>query len=786
MQRPFAFAFDPVPMAVPLARRAIVKMMLLVAAFVEPARAAAVPPPAPSASIDVPGGREFNSCQKVPAGKPVLRLRFKPDTEITELVSWLSSITCTPFLIPSTVPVKGKKVTILAPEPITAAQAYRLFYAALDSVHLTVEPTGSFLRIVDAGRARMTPLPYYAAQDVIPADKRFITKLVRVGHLDATELVNGVLNRLKGETGDIVAYRDSLIITDTADNVERLVRVVKDFDVPSPQDEKLWLVHVRHMAAADLAARLAEIIAVRHPASSPGGRPGAAVPVPAAMKSMRPGLPGDLGNEMAVDRLAADERSNGLFVVANRRAFQWLLALLRRLDLPPASGNAADRVHTYSCEHADCEELAATLSAVLGVSVVSTGTGVRRPPGGRAPRPPLPSPNAGPPIFENDVRVTADAATNSLLVVSSFRDFWTLRRVIEKLDGPRKQVFIEALVLEVLVDNTRETGVAYHWGGALAFPGSDQSLLLGGFDASKTLGPASLVSSLGGLTGALFGPAIPAQHVQLFGTAVQIPSFGAFLQLLETTNDVNVLSTPSLLISNNDQGEISVGENLPFPGQLLGGVPLPNAAGGLGVPSVGVQRQDVALKLKLTPSVNRKDLIRLEVEQEVSDVSAPNFNGLGPATSKRSARTTVMARDQQTVVIGGLMTDRASQTVEKVPILGDIPVLGFFFRHTTRTVKKSNILIALTPYVIDDLSDLRQVAERKLRERRELIERSSSLEDNLRSPAAVVDRHSRGLLEDINRAVGEIEEDERELRAVRGSEVEAAQLTPASLEPGRP
>jgi general secretion pathway protein D len=245
---------------------------------------------------------------------------------------------------------------------------------------------------------------------------------------------------------------------------------------------------------------------------------------------------------------------------------------------------------------------------------------------------------------------------------------------------------------------------------------------------------------------------------------------------LQQNSDVNVLSNPSLLITNNQEGEITVGETLPFPGQLLGGFPgigtgQPGQTGiGGFIPSVGVQRQNVALTMKITPSVNEHNIIRLDVDQTIEDVSSPNFNGLGPATSKRAAKTEVVARDQQTVVIGGLMTDRASETVKKVPILGDIPVLGFFFRSTSKTMKKSNIVIALTPYVISDLSDLRRVAEKKLRERREFIERYSSLEDHAQIEADIDWRKKRGMLEEINRVAREAEDEEAELRRIRARE----------------
>jgi general secretion pathway protein D len=254
---------------------------------------------------------------------------------------------------------------------------------------------------------------------------------------------------------------------------------------------------------------------------------------------------------------------------------------------------------------------------------------------------------------------------------------------------------------------------------------------------------------------------------------------------LQTNNDVNILSNPHILIMNNQEGEISVGEVLPFPGQTTAALGA-TTGGGVGyMPFTSVQRQPVELKLKLVPSVNEHDIIRLEVDQEISDVTSKNYNNMGPATSKRSTKTTVVARDQQTVVIGGLMSDRIEESVTKIPILGDIPVLGFFFRNTTKTVKKSNIIVAITPYVISDLSDLRRVAEKKLRERREFIERYSALEDNSKLDLVERDLHrKRGMLEQINRAVREMEEDEDALRKQRELDArdESAPIEPAPLE----
>jgi general secretion pathway protein D len=693
------------------------------------------------------------------------------------------------------VQIQGKKISVISPGLITPEEAYRLFYAALESVQLTVEPTGKFLRIIESNRARYTTLPFYRDNQRAPTDKRFVTKLIRLTYLDANEVNNLLLQRLKSEPGDIIPYRSTLIITDQGENIDRMSEIIRQFDVPLGRD-KIWMLRVRNTSATEMAARLAEILPVAQVGT--GGRRAGGSPAPvtqAAPKANAVLPPGDLMAEMTITKIVPDDRSNSLLVIAGDRAYDWLLAIVRKLDTP-IEGGGDGRVHIYYCEHANCDELAATLSALTGVSVSGAAAGgarrtTTRP--GATPAPIAPSPVPGGQnqqqagqmqLFEGDVRIAFDGATNALLVMSSLKDFQALRKVIEKLDAPRKQVFVEALILEVLLTKDRTVGVGYHGGKQIDVSG-EQSLLLGGFNASRSLNPAGLVTDLGGLTGALFGPALNATQSALFGSNVNIPSFGAFLKLLQTNSDVNVLSNPSLLIMNNQEGEITVGENLPFPGGLLGGFGgLPGQGGGAAgfFPQVSVNRQDVALKLKLVPSVNEHNMIRLEVQQEVSDVSNPNYNNLGPATSTRRTSTIVVARDQQTVVIGGLMADRTAETVEKIPVLGDIPLLGFFFRTTRKEVRKSNIMIALTPYVVADLGDLRRIAEKKLRDRREFIDRYSALEDKAEFESDIDYRRKRGMLEEINRTVREVELEESELRRIREREFEES--TPIEIPGG--
>jgi general secretion pathway protein D len=379
------------------------------------------------------------------------------------------------------------------------------------------------------------------------------------------------------------------------------------------------------------------------------------------------------------------------------------------------------------------------------------------------------------------VRINFDRPTNSLIIVSSLKDYQSLRRVIERLDSPRKQVFVEAMILEVTIDKERDLGTSWHGAKPQNLFGlNDPSLIVGGLNPAKTIFPASALSET--MLAGVLGPVLSADQARSLGTAstttVDIPSFGVLIKALQTNSDVDVLSNPHILIMNNEEGEISVGQRIPFPVSTLGLGAAAGASGAAGLGALGglgvgglfpqVQREKVALELKLTPHVNEHDLIRLEVDEKISEV-APGASNLGPSTSERTAKTIVVAKDQQTILIGGLMSDKVIDSVTKIPILGDIPVLGFFFRNTSKHVVKTNLIIALTPYVVNDQSDLRRVLEKKMKERREFVERFGG-EDRHELDNVADYRRKRGMLEEINRAAKEVQKEEDEIDQIRISQ----------------
>ncbi|MGB5504246.1 MAG: hypothetical protein WBM75_17750, partial [Polyangiales bacterium] len=382
-------------------------------------------------------------------------------------------------------------------------------------------------------------------------------------------------------------------------------------------------------------------------------------------------------------------------------------------------------------------------------------------------------------LFEGQIAVSAYEPSNALLITSSLHDYTALKKVIERLDAPRKQVFIEAVVMELGIERSSDLGFAFH-GGAGDFP-TDGSLSLFGFNAPSSIDITQ--NDLSGLALGIRGPTIENSQ-QLVGFSV--PGFGVVVTALAKSGDADVLSTPHIIAIDNTEAEISVGENIPLqtngvaPGTFAGagslgalaqagagGQDLGNLAGlagGLG----SVARQDVGTTIRVTPHINANNEVRLEIEEEISEQGATSGTLGVVSINRRTARTEVMVRDQQTIVIGGLMRDAIQNSEDKVPVLGDIPILGALFRKTSKQKRKTNLLLILTPYIIRDPGDLREIFERKMQERQQMIDRYFVFGEDKFEPHIDYTR-TRGLVAEI---VNEIDSVEEEMELARAAELE--------------
>lgn len=755
----------------------------------KPAAATPAGTAAAAAAADIPmlpGEKEaIQECRRYPSNKK-FEWSLKGEVDLMTLLHWAEPVFCRPFIIPGN--VRQSKVTVLAPNTVTAPEAYRIFLSALESMGLTVQPQGKVLKIIESSRAKETAIPLYTEGEDAPSQETYVTRLMRLENVDTAEIAK-VLAKLKGKDGDITEYAptNTLIITDVASNIRRMEEVVKQLDI-AMGGERIWTIKLRAVSAGETATLLQNIFGV--------GKPGQAAP-PGAKRAIniggKPGTPPaptatgkeGRGAAMSISQIIPEERSNLLIIVATEQAYQKVLALVRRLDQITSGGDVAtDRVHVIPLENANADDVAGTLGG-LGAGVSRSGSSAGGKPGSASPASSPGGAAGAHALFESDVRIASDKPTNSLVVVASGRDFQTVRDLIKKLDIPRRQVFVEATILEVSIDKSRKLGVSWHAGSTVdTGTAGGNSLLFGGsIPNSSTSSLVFSPAALSGLAAGLRGPPIPGADTILgLPAGTSIPSFGAFIQALQNNGDVNVVSMPHILTTDNEKATIKVGQNLPFPGSLGAGLgalgSAAGAAGALGGLGLGtsVQRQDVALTMDITPHVNDSDFVRLEIDNELSDVANPNFNGLGPSTSKRTIKSVVTVRDQQTIVLGGLIKDRVSEQVDKIPLLGDIPILGYLFKTVSKTVLKQNLLIVITPYVIKDPNDLRRIFERKIRERREFLEQYSAFRDEKDYEAQVDYRRKRGLLEEINRVAAEAELDAEDLRkaeaAMRARDIE--------------
>jgi general secretion pathway protein D len=655
--------------------------------------------------------------------------------DIEKLVQTVSDATCKTFILPEN--VRGK-ISIIGPEngrvEVDADQFYAAFLAALDANGLSVYPHGHFLKIVDKRSAKQNPIPTIVdPNEQYTTNEQMVTKLFKIRYVEI-EPLRGVLQQLVSKDGDTIPYPpDTIIVNDVGSNMHRLERLIDQLDARSSSDE-LRVIQVQYATAQDVASTVQKLFESNK--ARPGQRAGGFTP------SVSPGAPPgevaaanaagqETGGPVTLSQIIPDERTNKLIIVASPAAFERIQQIVREVDVPTESGG---RINVYPLENANAEDLASTLQTLAQGTANRPRTPAPQPPPGIVNRP---SPTAAE-LFSGEVKVSADKTTNSLVIVASQSDYKNIVRVIEQLDIPRRQVFVEAVIMEVNLDRNTDFGINFHSGYKLS---TDQGAVPGLFGTKYTSSglPPSFslanLASFGGFLAGIQGPVIP--ELQKLG--IDIPAFGVVLHALQQSSDVNVLSTPHILTSDNEEAEITVGQNVPFqagfqpsalgttgltgsttgttglPTSLLGGL------GGLGSLFAPITRQNVELKLTVKPQINESDFIRLVITEQTEEIASSD-PVLGPTTSKRSAKTTVVAKDQETVVIGGIMQDRTIESVSKVPILGDVPLLGHLFRETTRKKTKTNLLLFLTPYIIRDQSDFRTIFERKMKERQQFVE----------------------------------------------------------------
>jgi len=671
--------------------------------------------------------------------------------DIVDILEQASRWTCRNFVY--TEDIARGKITLLSKTAVTADEAYAAFLVALNTNNIAIYATGKYYKLIRTADAKKNPIPLYTdSESGTPANEQPITKVIRLSFADADQMRGIVSNFVSPQGADIVSIPpDMLIITDIGLNIRRIERILEAVDRTGAGD-LVRLVQVRYAAAKDIADKVNQIFQAQQGRSGakrtlPGAaRPGQPAPVPGAPPVPSQPAAGERV-EVSVSKIIPDDRTNKLIVIADEKSFQRILDLIEQLDVPTAGEGG---IHVVFLRNASAEEMAQTLSSLTQgtrgrVAGAPGGPGVLpaavTPPGQAAP----PRPSAAPAapggggaetaeLFAGEVKITADKAQNALLVQASGSDFIAVQRLIEKLDRPRRQVFVEAVILEVNLRNENQFGVGAHAAIPYTYKGKDALIPIASEPGRVSARGVTNILAAAGLGGFLTGFVGPVSS-EATALGLNLPSLVIVIQALQSSSDVNVLSTPHLVATDNEESEIVVGQNVPFQAgytptglqSLLGtaGTTTTTTAGlGLGGLSslvAAIQRQPVELKLKIKPQINEGGNVRLHIEEQTEEI-ASNDPVLGPTTSKRSVKTQIVAHDQSTIVIGGLIQERTVRSVKKIPFLGSLPLLGWLFRDTVATKSKTNLLLFLTPYIIRDEADYRRIYEKKRKEQQEFVE----------------------------------------------------------------
>jgi len=597
------------------------------------------------------------------------------NVDILAFIKFISELTGKNFVVDEA--VKGK-VSVYSPRKISSEEAYKVFESVLEIHGLTTVPSGDVIKIVPSQQAREKNIETRLRAEAMGPNDRVVTQIVPLKNANPDDMKK-VLDPLVSKASVILSYPPTgmLVITDVQSNIKRLLTIVSALDVPGV-GEQIHVIPLKHAVASDTAASLNNIFQLDQAAR----RPQATYTL----------------------RIISDDRTNSLIVLASEVLANRVREFVALLDKDVPQGES--KMHVYRLQYANAEDLAKILMNLPSKEARPAGPT----PGQPSPVTPLAA-RGKIALLSSDVQIVSDKATNTLIVTANKEDWRILEEVIRKVDLPRAMVYIEALIMEVDVNKNFQIGVewravndlgtlsGFDTGRAVTFGGSGG----GGVGGAYQLFPGTSTQPTfpGGFSLGVLGAGITIG-------GVTFPNIGAVINTVQQDSSVHILSNPQVLTSDNEEATISVGKNIPYITR--------SERSQTNVDYTTYEYRDVGVILTITPSINTERFVRLKVHQEVSTlVQEESTQGL-PTTLKRTAKTTIMIKDNQTIVIGGLMGDSSTSTNYQVPMLGDIPVLGWLFKSKGQRREKTNLYIFITPHILETVAEAEAVKEIKREE----------------------------------------------------------------------
>jgi general secretion pathway protein D len=642
------------------------------------------------------------NAQQIPEPDELVSLDFA-DVELPVVVDTISRMTGYNFIYDDR--VRGR-VTIVSPTQVTVDQAFAVFESVLKvkGFSLVLGP-GNTYKIIPIRDVKESSIDTIKDNRPSRNRDRFVTRLVPLRFIDANAITQ-TIKPLISKDASLVAYEatNTIIVTDSESNIRRLLSILDAIDVESYRQE-LAVLKIEYADASTLAEQLSEIYGAEV-ASAAGGATAAQRRARSRRRTANtnagnaasPAASGAIGPTV---RILPDERTNSLLVLSSRQQLSDIRGLVQKLDIE-VTGEG--RIQVYYLRHADAEELSETLNSLVGSGGGGGGSSIP----GSASNTAQNIRSAVTPLDEG-ITVTADPATNALVIKASKEGYDTLRQVIEKLDISRPQVLVEALIVEVDVTDNLNLGfdIAYR------IVNGDTDLLLqagsafvpGAGSIGSSIAQAVRTPSFSNPSDAFLGGAAPLGNGDNLGIGVNASA---------SDSDINIVSAPHILTSDNEEAEIKIGNNIPIvTGRTDSAV---GSTNGSLASSSNVERQDIGVTLRVTPQISEGDTLRLQIFQELTEVTeseAGNIEDVGVTLTSRKIENTVVVNDGETVAIGGLISETFTEVDSGVPYLKDIPWLGWAFKNKTESLRKINLLVFLTPHIIRNADDLEQETIRK-------------------------------------------------------------------------
>lgn len=628
-----------------------------------------------------------------------------PDAELTDIMNAISKVANKNFILDAS--LKGKRITVLSPQKVTKEEAYNVFLTALFMNNLTVVASGKYLRVIPSREAPKSNVRVFYG-DFVPASDEIVTLVYPLKNISSEDMPR-IFQDLLPRTGNILVYPEtnSVIMTDSGLNLRRMISILKAVDVPGSQP-KLESIPVNYASAKDVARLIEEILDAQ---SGGNNRRTTSSRLQKEKKIQGGGV---------ITKIVPDERTNSLVVLANGKGIEQLRSLIAKLDSPNATNSG--NIHIYFIKNAVAEELATTMNNLLSASGASSSSVPSRV------DPNIPNPNnnnnnnqsnnrgsrgtaAEGVALEGAIKVVADKATNSLVIRATAANYSSLKKILERLDIPRRQVNVEATIMEIRVRDADKMNIASN----IAVKGFASA---GGF-IPTTFSKAdfqSAVSSPAALGGLVAGFAAGKMvNIKLpDGSTQSIPSIIALFQAIQDLSLGQIMQQPNILTSDNEPGLVNITEKIKVRGESTQQV----SASGSTIATEKPETVDVTLELKVTPQIGEdNNLVKLKVEQTMEDYSPSPVLTAQIDKINRKATTVVVVRDGDTVVIGGFEKNDYKSTKSKVPLLGDLPIIGTLFRGSSSEKVRSNLMLFLTPKIIRENNNLLELTQMKLKKR---------------------------------------------------------------------